>query len=91
MQRRLLSTLLVLLPGCFGVCGPGDQEFYAEAGCVAQAAPDSPEIQFGTAEGERFRRSNPVRRWRWTMGRKEANTCTSRCASSARWRETGCS
>lgn len=54
MQRRLLSTLLVLLPGCFGVCGPGDQEFYAEAGCVAQAAPDSPEIQFGTAEGEPF-------------------------------------
>ncbi len=74
MQRRLLSTLLVLLPGCFGVCGPGDQEFSSERLKVS-----------------RFRRSNPVRRWRWTMGRKEANTCTSRCASSARWRETGCS
>ena len=54
MQRRLLSIALALLPGCFGTCGPSDQEFYPEAGCVSQAPASAPEIQFGTAEGEAF-------------------------------------
>ena len=56
MNRHVtVSALLALLSGCFGMCGGGDQEFYAEPGCIDGGGETELTLVIGIAEGEGFR------------------------------------